>query len=108
MVDVRWPEGWQPEAKRAFELYFGSPARLDIWLGTAERQFTMRLAGNVYLDEGVPTIIHDYSGKWDIHPWPISTGPALRIYELRPRRRALILFADETWTPPGGEKGVWK
>lgn len=35
-------------------------------------------------------------------------GPVLGIYELQPRRRALILFADQGLTPPAEEKGAWK
>lgn len=105
-MDVQWPAGWQQEAREALEPYFGQPTRVDIWLGNDDLKFSARISGNVYLDEGVPTIIHDYSGKWDIYPWRILTGPVLRLYELQPRRRALILFSDERWTRPDGKKGA--
>ena len=107
-MDVQWPGRWQQEAKDALQSHFYQPAQVDIWLGTTDLKLVMRLIGNIYLDDLIPTIIHDYSGRPGIFPWRINMGPVLRIYELRPRRRALILFADQGWTPPAEEKGAWK
>jgi hypothetical protein len=52
------------------------------------------LEGFVYLDGSVPTIIHDRSGRPDVYPWPLLAGPVLRIYELAPRRKPLVVYAQ--------------
>ena len=59
--------------------------------------------GFVYLDGSVPMIIYDRSGRADVHPWKLLRGPVLRVYALRPRRKALTLFAHAAWKPRHGE-----
>lgn len=105
-MSVNWPADWQHEAIEAITPYLGADARLEVWFGSLKSIQGSLVAGFVYLDEGTPMMIHDWSGRPDVYPWKLLGGPILRIYELRPRRRKLIVFEDPRWTPYGGEKGV--
>jgi hypothetical protein len=46
-------------------------------------------------------IIHDRSGRPDVFPGELLSGPVLRVELLRPRRRPLVLYAHPDWNPPG-------
>lgn len=101
MNDVQWPRRWQPEAIAAVLPHVGTDDRLEIVVGDPGRSIHGSvLAGHLYLDGLVPTMIHDRSGRPDVYPWPVSDGPVLRVFLVRPRRKKLVLFADERWQPP--------
>ena len=94
VTEVKWPRLWQEEAKLAIGSYFGRDCRLRIVVDdlAAAIDGTV-LEGFVYLDGGVPTIIHDRSGRPGVYPWSLLSGPVLRIYELAPRRKRLAVYA---------------
>ena len=100
MDEVAWPDQWQAEARQRLQTYFGSEARVRIVLGDPEISVDGTvMEGHVYLDDGVPTIVYDVSGRPDVHPWRLLQGPVLRIYELRARRKPFIVFANPGWRP---------
>ena len=100
-AEIDWPARWQPEAMEAVAPYFGSKERLRITVDPPEKAlFGTVLEGHVYVEAGVPMIIHDRSGRPDVFPWPLLSGPVLRVELLRPRRRPLVLYAHPHWTPP--------
>lgn len=107
-MSVQWPEQWQQEAIDVVEPLLGVDLRIAIVFGRPHEINGTLVEGFVYLDGDVPTIIHDHSGKWDVYPWKLFDRPVLRVYQFRPRRRKLILYADSRWTPRNGEKGVYK
>ena len=97
-AEIAWPADWQPEAIAAVVPYLGSDERLRIVVGPPETSFSGTvLAGHVYVDDGVATIVHDRSGRPDVYPWRLLAGPVLRIELLRARRRPLVLFAHPDW-----------
>jgi len=100
---IAWPHDWQPEARDALAPYFGRDVRVDIVLGPLSSIDGSRMSGFVYVDDGVPMIIHDHTGRPDVYPWRLLGGPVLRIHEIRPRRRPAVVFAHPGWNPrPGG------
>ena len=94
MTEIQWPPRWQEEAKRVISRYFGRDARLRIVVDDPATAIDGSvLEGFVYLDDVIPTIIHDRSGRPDVYPWPLLAGPLLRIYELVPRRKPFVVYA---------------
>ncbi|MEP6843169.1 MAG: hypothetical protein ABJA11_06590 [Pseudolysinimonas sp.] len=104
-MTVQWPAGWQQDAIDAVTPLLGSDVRIEVWFGPTHSVDGSLLAGYAYLEDDVPMIIHDHTGRPDVYPWKLYGGHILRVYQLRPRRRKLILFADPHWVPRGGEKG---
>lgn len=101
---IDWPTGWQQEAQEALTPFFGADTRIRILVDDPATAIDGTvLEGFVYLDETVPTIIHDRSGHSGVYPWKVLRGPVLRIYELIPRRRPRVLFAHPNWTPRHGD-----
>ena len=105
-MTARWPADWQQEAIDAVEPLLGTQTRIEVWVGPPHSLDGTCISGLVYLDGETPMMVWDDSGQRDVYPWKLLDGPVLRIYELRPRRRKLILFADPNWIPRDGEKGV--
>lgn len=104
MASLEWPDLWQQEAKQALLPVFGTDARVRIVVDDPATAIDGTvIEGFVYVDEGVPTIIHDRSGRADVYPWKLLSGPVLRIYELRPKGKPVVLFAHPGWTPRHGE-----
>jgi len=104
VTEIEWPRRWQDEAKRVISPYFGRDSRLRIVVDDPATAIDGSvLEGFVYLDGAVPTIIHDRSGRLNVYPWPLPQGPVLRIYELTPRRKPLVVYAHPGWSPRHGE-----
>lgn len=104
MTEIEWPARWQTEPKECLVPYFGGDQRLRIVVGDPAKSLDGTvLEGYLYLDGKVPAMLHDRSGRPDVYPWRLLAGPVLRIYELRPRRKPLVIFARDEWTPLGGE-----
>jgi hypothetical protein len=104
VTDIDWPAGWQAEAKQALQPLFGLDARLRIVVDDPATAIDGTvLEGFVYLDGFVPTVIHDHSGRSDVYPWRLLSGPVLRIYELAPRRKPRVVYAHPEWRPRHGE-----
>ena len=99
--EIAWPADWQREAIEAVLPHLGTDERLEILVGDPQRSIHgTLLGGHVYIDDGTPTIIHDRSGRPDVFPWQLLSGPVLRIQLLRPRRPRVVLFAHPDWSPP--------
>lgn len=100
MTELQWPDRWQPEAIAAAEPYVGTDERLDILVDDpAVAKSGTRLAGYLFrADDGTVMIIHDRSGRPDVYPWRLLSGPVLVIKLLRPRRRAVELYRHPDWT----------
>lgn len=95
-----WPAGWQPEAIAALEPYLGTDHVVEVWVGDplTSRDGTL-LAGHVFVaDDGRVTVVHDRSGRPDVHPWPLLAGPVLRLTARVPGRRRAVLFEHPSWT----------
>ena len=104
MTEIEWPRRWQDAAKRVISPYFGRDSRLRIVVDDPATAIDGSvLEGFVYLDGAVPTIIHDRSGRLNVYPWPLPQGPVLRIYELTPRRKPLVVYAHPGWSPRHGQ-----
>jgi hypothetical protein len=104
VTEIEWPRRWQEEAKLVISRYFGRDCRLRIVVDDPATAIDGTvLEGFVYLDGSVPTIIHDRSGRPDVYPWPLLAGPLLRIYELAPRRKPLVVYAHPDWSPRHGQ-----
>lgn len=104
VTQIEWPPRWQEEAKQVISPYFGRDSRLRIVVddpataidGTVDEGF-------VYLDGAVPTVIFDRSGRPCVYPGRLLAGPVLRIYELAPRRKPLMVYAHPGWNPRHGQ-----
>jgi hypothetical protein len=80
--------------------YLGSDERLRILVDDPRRALSGSLVeAHVYVEDGVPMIIHDRSGRPDVFPGELLSGPVLRVELLRPRRRPLVLYRIRTGTP---------
>jgi hypothetical protein len=90
----------------ALEPYFGTDTRVEILFGNdrgGPLDVFGPLQGYVYIDDDRrPMIIWDRSGRPDVYPGAIYLGPVLRIKELRPRRRALLLYLHPEWAADDG------
>lgn len=102
MSGIDWPDHWPPQAREVITQALGSDLRLRIVVGdpAASIDGTV-LEGFVQLNGRKVMVAYDNGA--DRVPWRLLAGPVLRIYHLRPRRRPLVLFADERWTPRRGE-----
>ena len=100
MTDLRWPETWQPEAIEAAQPYVDTEERLDILVDDPLVAVSgTRIAGHLYRgDDGQVMVIHDRSGRPDVYPWALLSGPVLTIKLLRPRRRAVELYRHPLWS----------
>jgi hypothetical protein len=100
-AEIDWPPGWQPEAADALTPYLGSDHRLRIVVDEPKTAIHGTVVeGHVYVDGRTPKVIHDCSGRPDVFPWDLLSGPVLRIELLRPRRPPLVIFAHADWSPP--------
>jgi hypothetical protein len=98
---IDWPARWQREAIEALLPHLGSDERLRIRLDDPKKAIEGTLIeGHVYVEDRVPMIIHDRSGRPDVFPGQLLSGPVLRIELIRPRRRPLLLYAHPDWTQP--------
>jgi hypothetical protein len=97
--EIEWPACWQREAIEAVLPHLGSDERLRILLDDPKKAIHGTLIeGHVYVENGTPMIIHDRSGRPDVFPGELLSGPVLRIELIRPRRRPLLLFEHPDWT----------
>lgn len=104
MTAIEWPGRGQDDAKERLMPYFGGDMRVRIVVDDPATAIDGTvIEGYVYLDGNVPMVIHDRSGRTDVYPWSLLLGPVLRIYELRPRRKPIRVFAHPDWTPRHGE-----
>jgi len=98
MGDLKWPNRWQAEAIAAALPYVGSDERLDIWVGDPTDLSGTLIGGHLYEgDDGVVMVIHDRSGRPDVYPWRLLSGPVLLVKLLRPRRKAVELYRHPDW-----------
>jgi hypothetical protein len=98
-IDLNWPSRWQPEAIGAVRPYVGADVRLEILVDDPATAVSGTLvAGYVYSgQDGSVMVIHDHSGRPDVYPWKLFSGPVLRVSLLRPRRRKLDLYVHPVW-----------
>lgn len=100
-VDIDWPAGWQAEARDALLPHVGLEERVEIVVGDPSTSIGgSLLAGCVFLEGSELRIIHDLSGRDDVHASPLMAGPVLRIELLQPPRRRRVLYAHPAWSPP--------
>ena len=99
MPDLRWPDRWQPEAIDAVAPYVGTDDRLDIWVDPPETAVAgTRLGGHVFAaEDGTVMIVHDRTGRPDVHPWRLLAGPVLVVKLRRRGRPAKELFRHPRW-----------
>ena len=100
MTDLKWPDKWQPEAIDAALPYVDTDERLDILVDDPSVAVSgTRIAGHLCRgDDGQVMAIHDRSGRPDVYPWVLLSGPVLTIKLLRPRRRAVELYRNPLWS----------
>jgi hypothetical protein len=96
---LKWPDRWQREAIEAALPYVDTDERLDILVDDpAVAVAGTRLQGHLYRgDDDAVMVIHDRSGRPDVHPWRLLSGPVLVIKRLRPRRSAEQLYRHPDW-----------
>ena len=83
--------------------YLGTDTRLRIIVGDPKTSIDGTvMEGYAYLENGVPTMIYDQSGRPDVYPWHLVSGPVLRIYTLDSRGKATAVYAHPEWTPRHG------
>jgi hypothetical protein len=99
MVDLIWPQRWQPEAIEAARSYVGTDERLEILVDDPAVAVSGTLLGGYLFrgDDGRVMIIHDRSGRPDVYPWALLRGPVLVVKLLRPRRRGVELYRHPDW-----------
>jgi hypothetical protein len=79
--------------------HIGTDERLDILVDPPTAMSGTRNAGHLYRGEhGTVMMIHDRSGRPDVYPWELLSGPVLTVKLLRPRRRAVELYRHPEWT----------
>ena len=104
MTTISWPADWQEAARDAVTAHADSEVRLRIVVGDPATSLDGSvIEGFVHLTDAVPVIVFDNSGAPNVRPWPLLPGPVLRVYQLRPRRTPLCLFAHSGWTPRHGD-----
>ena len=97
-AEVEWPPRWQSEAIEALTPYIGSDERVRIVVDDLKTAIHGTvIEGHVYVERRTPMIIYDRSGRPDVFPWRLLSGPVLRIELLRPRKRPLVLYAHPDW-----------
>ena len=98
-MTLTWPERWQPEAIAAVLPYIDTEERLEILVDDPRTAISGTvIAGHVFArDDGGVGIIHDHSGRSDVYPWPLLSGPVLVVRLLRPRRRSLEMYRHPLW-----------
>ena len=96
---MKWPDRWQPEAIEAALPYVDTDERLDILVDDpAVAIHGTRVGGYLFRGEDdTVMIIHDRSGRPDVYPWRLLSGPVLVIKRPRPRRRAEELYRHPDW-----------
>jgi hypothetical protein len=98
--DWNWPASWQAEARAALIPYVDEDTRVEIIVDDPASTIDGTvIAGFVYSDGKELRIIHDRSGRPDVYPWDLLSGPVLRIWALPPRRKRVLLYAHPDWTP---------
>jgi hypothetical protein len=71
-----WPAGWQREAIEAVLPHLGTDERLHILVGDPKKSIHGTLiGGHVHVEDGTPMIIHDRSGRQDVFPGQLLSGP---------------------------------
>jgi len=104
MNDLVWPERWQREAIDAALPYVDTDARLDIFVDDPETAVSgTRIAGHLFRGaDGSVMAIHDRSGRPDVYPWRLLSGPVLVVHLLRPGKRPVELYRHPHWATPFG------
>ena len=91
MVEIEWPDRWQDDARATVVPYLGRDQRLRIVVGDPVTSLDGTvIEGFVYLEGGVPTVIHDRSGRPGSYPWRLLMGPGvtrLRTFALEEGQR---------------------
>ena len=101
MQDAAWPPRWQQEAIDAVLPYLGTDDRLHILLGDPNTSLSgTAIQGHLYVEDRQPKVIYDRSGRSDVYPSPLLSGPVLRVELLRPKRKRRVLYSNPAWRPP--------
>jgi hypothetical protein len=96
--DISWPDRWQREAIDAVLQHLGSDERLRILVDDPAKAIHGTLfEGHVYVEDGTAMIIHDRSGRSDVFPWKLPSGPVLRIELVEPMARSVLLYEHPDW-----------
>lgn len=99
-MPITWPLAWQAEARAALLPSIGGDDRVRITVDPPTAISGTVLEGFLYQDGPRLMIIHDRSGRADVYPCEVLSGPVLRIELLRPRRRSQVVYAHPEWSPP--------
>ena len=98
--EIKWPARWQCAAVEAVLPHLGSDERLRILLDDPKTAvYGTLIEGYVYVEDGTAMIIYDRSGRPDVFPSKLLSGPVLQIELIRPARRPLLLFEHPDWKP---------
>ena len=98
--DLVWPPDWQQDAISAALPYVDSDHRLRVLVGDPKLSVSgTAISGYLYEQDGKVMVIYERSGRTDVYPWPLLSGPVLRIELLRPKKRRLVLFSEAEWEP---------
>lgn len=99
-MSITWPADWQADARAALLPLIGGDERVRITVDPPTCIWGTVLEGFVYPDGPKLMIIHDRSGRADVFPAELLSGPVLRIEILRPRRRSQVAYAHPEWSAP--------
>ena len=106
MTSPKWPARWQPEAIEALAPLVDADTRVSVLIGDPATAIHGTLQeGYVYADsDGTLKIIYDQSGRSDVYPWDLPSGPVLRLHRLQPGKRRQLLYAHPAWMEPDHRK----
>jgi hypothetical protein len=106
VTSPKFPARWQREAVEALAPLIDSETRLSILVDDPATAIHGTLQeGYVYADgDGTLKVIYDHSGRPDVHPWDLFSGPVLRLHRLEPGKRRQLLYAHPDWTEPNHRK----
>jgi hypothetical protein len=97
-----WPARWQPEAIEAVAPYIGGDVQIEILVDDPRTALSGTLIGGfLFVDaDGAVAIIHDRSGRPDVYPWKLLSGPVLEVREVHPRRPRTVIYRHPDWSGP--------
>jgi hypothetical protein len=96
-----WPDRWQSEAAAALAPFVDTVSQVEVLVGPPEASLSGSLFGGYVhsAPDGSLWIIHDHSGRSDVYPWDLPSGPVLRLVVRTPGKRRRAVFEHPTWHP---------
>ena len=101
MSTLTWPDRWQHDAIEATLPYVNTDYLVEIVVGDPAASIDGSIIGGyVFTTEtGELQIIHDRSGRPDVYPWRLLTGPVLRVTARLPKKHRRVVYSHPDWAP---------